>query len=203
MPAVRAAGAAARRGSSAEPTIGGPARRGRELPPVSAKEKAHKLPTDRDPDTIKDAEVRQHYIARLQALDEGDQSDATGRERKAASDAAGGPEGLTPRQYARKLGAVKPAESAGGVFLGMLAAALVINYLQGGTEQLGKWFRAKFLNDVGGRPAAGGKVSAAKPSAPAKPSDSSPSSAGLLEQLGAGIILGPLGPLESGIGSIL
>lgn len=64
-----------------------------------------------------------------------------------------------PSAPAKSSSRVKPP-SGGGFVLGILAYALVLNYLQGGPTQVRRWLAAKFVNRTGDSPSgSGGKVS--------------------------------------------
>lgn len=139
------------RGSSSSPTFGGSARRGRELPHTkkSAHRAARRLDPARDPDTIDDEQVRDAFLEqRMQDLDD-EESGKSGRGRRlreSATDAAS----ESARRSSLSLGrrATGTADDAGGVFLGMIGAALVINYLRAGWPGVTAWARAKFLNET-------------------------------------------------------
>lgn len=144
------------------PTVGGSARKGRELEPewahgltpdqVASEREARRLDPATDPDTIDDPDVRERFLNRLSNdLDEHG-SDGTG-EHPARSATGGGSSPTSRRRSRSPIGAptlrapskLSTADGS-GFALGLILYALGLNAIRYGWPGVTGWLSAKFVN---------------------------------------------------------
>lgn len=145
------------------PTVGGSARKGRELEPewargltpdqVASEQEARRLDPATDPDTIDDPDVRERFLHRL-SNDLEDDADSTPGEHPARRAPGGGSSSPASRRRGRSpIGAptLRPPSKlstadGSGFALGLILYALGLNAIRYGWPGVTGWLSAKFLN---------------------------------------------------------
>jgi hypothetical protein len=114
-------------------------------------------------------ELREFYEqgrnARLEREPEPDDAEPDDTAAPAPAPTPAPPAAVVPSRPAARSSSSSTVNDGAGVLLGVFVYALLLNYLQGGTDQARGWLASKFLN----KPWTGTRAAPVAPSAPSRP----------------------------------